>query len=156
MRSSVDCKTRTATMVLRPCLTVLIALGLLTKRVATAPSPVPRGDPSVSILPAPHPSALLNITEFPWGGCESFGVTSTDPNFQCGYLEVPMDYHDSSAGNARLAVIKYAATAKKLGSIFFNPGNCLPPTHDLSLTLHCYRWTRGLRNRNHPNIWAEL
>lgn len=33
-----------------------------------------------------------------------------------------MDYHNSSAGNARLAVIKYAATAKKLGSIFLNPG----------------------------------
>ena len=38
-----------------------------------------------------------------------------------------MDYHDSSAGNARLAVIKYAATAKKLGSLFFNPGHSLCP-----------------------------
>ena len=38
-----------------------------------------------------------------------------------------MDYHDSSAGKARLAVIKYAATAsKKLGSVFFNPGDPLP------------------------------
>ena len=37
-----------------------------------------------------------------------------------------MDYHDGSAGNAHLAVIKYAATAKKLGSIFFNPGDCFP------------------------------
>ena len=37
-----------------------------------------------------------------------------------------MDYHDNSAGNARLAVIKYAATAKKLGSVFSNPGNCFP------------------------------
>ena len=131
MQSSVDWKACITAMVLRPCLTVLITLGLLAKRVATAPSPVPRSDPSVSILllPDPPPSTFLNITEFPWGGCESFGVTSADPNFQCGYLEVPMDYHDSSAGNARLAVIKYAATAKKLGSIFFNPGDCfsLPP-----------------------------
>ena len=38
-----------------------------------------------------------------------------------------MDFHDSSAGNARLAVIKYAATAKKLGSLFFNPGHSLCP-----------------------------
>ena len=37
-----------------------------------------------------------------------------------------MDYHDNSAGNARLALIKLAATADKLGTIFFNPGN--PPT----------------------------
>lgn len=34
-----------------------------------------------------------------------------------------MDYYDSSVGNARLAVAKYAGTAsQKLGTIFFNPG----------------------------------
>ena len=37
-----------------------------------------------------------------------------------------MDYHDSSAGTARLAVIKYAAAAsKKKGTLFFNPGDAL-------------------------------
>jgi len=37
-----------------------------------------------------------------------------------------MDYHDSAAGTARLAVIKYAASIpKKRGTIFFNPGNPL-------------------------------
>ena len=61
--------------------------------------------------------------EISWGSCESFGVNSTDSNFECAYLEVPMDYHDSSAGNARLAVIKSPATAKKLGTVFFNPGD---------------------------------
>jgi hypothetical protein len=45
-----------------------------------------------------------------------------------------MDYHDSSAGTARLAVIKYAATApKKLGTIFFNPGD---PFHPLFVIFH--------------------
>ena len=39
-----------------------------------------------------------------------------------------MDYHDSSAGNARLAVIKMAATVNKLGTIFFNPGSSLHPS----------------------------
>lgn len=38
-----------------------------------------------------------------------------------------MDYHDNSAGNARLAVIKLAVTAEKLGTVFFNPGNPLHP-----------------------------
>ena len=42
---------------------------------------------------------------------------------ECAYFEVPMDYHDSSAGNARLALTKLPATAKKLGTIFFSPGN---------------------------------
>ncbi|KAF9644796.1 hypothetical protein BDM02DRAFT_3263355 [Thelephora ganbajun] len=86
-------------------LTAFLTLGLLAKHAVAAPTSTSRSDASIS-----------------WGGCESFGVNSTDPNLQCGYLEVPMDYHDSSAGNARLAVIKYAATAKKLGTIFFNPG----------------------------------
>lgn len=36
-----------------------------------------------------------------------------------------MDHHNSSAVNARLAVMKYAATAKKSDTIFFNPGE--PP-----------------------------
>jgi len=36
-----------------------------------------------------------------------------------------MDYHDNSAGNARLAVIKSPATAEKLGTVFFNPGHPL-------------------------------
>ncbi|KAF9793491.1 Alpha/Beta hydrolase protein [Thelephora terrestris] len=92
-------------MIYPPGLTALLAVGLLGQRVVAAPSSVSRSGSS-----------------FPWGSCESFGVNSTDPSFQCGYLEVPMDYHDSSAGNARLAVIKYAATAEKLGTLFVNPG----------------------------------
>jgi len=71
-------------------------------------------------------SALLNDLKISWSGCESFGINSTDSNLQCAYLEVPMDYHDSSAGTARLAVAKYSATTTKLGTIFFNPGE---PSH---------------------------
>ena len=71
----------------------------------------------------------MDVLEVSWGSCESFGVNSTDSNLQCATLEVPMDYHDDSAGKARLAVIKYSATAsKKLGTIFFNPGNPLYPS----------------------------
>ena len=33
-----------------------------------------------------------------------------------------MDYHDQNAGKARLAVIKYAATTQKAGTLFINPG----------------------------------
>jgi len=40
-----------------------------------------------------------------------------------------MDYHDRSAGKARLAVIKYPATAsKKQGTLFVNPGNPIRPS----------------------------
>ena len=69
---------------------------------------------------------LLNTLKVSWGGCENFGVDSTDSNLKCAHIDVPMDYHDSSAGKARLAVIKYSATApNKRGTIFFNPGD--PP-----------------------------
>lgn len=69
---------------------------------------------------------MVMILEVSWSSCESVRVNSTDPNLQCGFLNVPMDYHDNTAGTARLAVIKYSATAsKKLGAIFFNPGNSL-------------------------------
>ena len=78
-------------------------------------------------------SAFLNVSQISWGGCGSFGISSTDPNFQCGSLDVPMDYSDASAGTARLAVIKYVATAPKKGTIFINPGDpsrpsCTPST----------------------------
>ena len=40
-----------------------------------------------------------------------------------------MDYHESSAGDARLAVAKYAATSsEKLGTIFFIPGTPFNPS----------------------------
>ena len=110
-------------------LAVLLALGLLAKPVITAPPFKPRSDASVShFLRIVVLSALLNALEISWGSCESFGVNTTGTNLECAYLDVPMDYHDSSAGNARLAVIKMAATVNKLGTIFFNPGSSLHPS----------------------------
>jgi hypothetical protein len=53
-------------------------------------------------------------------------VVDPDPNLTCGYYEVPMDYFDSAAGKARLAVVKYQATvSNKKGTLFLNPGTIL-------------------------------
>ena len=54
-----------------------------------------------------------------------------------------MDYHDSSAGMARLAVMKYAATVpEKKGTVFFNPGDVLYLLlASLKLMFSVYRWT---------------
>ena len=107
-------------------LAALLALGLFAKRVVTAPASTHRSDPSVSLSPRIIAfSAFLNGSKISWGSCDSFGVNGTDINYECAYLNVPMDYHDDSAGNARLAVIKLAATQNKLGTVFFNPGNPL-------------------------------
>ncbi|ORY92735.1 TAP-like protein-domain-containing protein [Leucosporidium creatinivorum] len=46
-------------------------------------------------------------------------------NFSCGYLGVPKDYFDSSAGVAHIALLKVPGSAPKsehLGSILVNPG----------------------------------
>ncbi|KAF8314505.1 alpha/beta-hydrolase [Clavulina sp. PMI_390] len=45
--------------------------------------------------------------------------------YECGFLQVPLDYHDNAKGNITLAVGRYLATSKqeeRLGSIFANPG----------------------------------
>ncbi|KAI0712702.1 hypothetical protein C8T65DRAFT_739278 [Cerioporus squamosus] len=55
-----------------------------------------------------------------WGPCDP-SVTN-DTSLACGLFEVPLDYHDSSAGTARLAVVKASATGERRGSLFFNPG----------------------------------
>ena len=114
----------------------LLALGLLAKRVIAASASTPRSDASVSLSPRIIAlSTLLNGLEISWGSCESFGVNGTDTNYECAYFEIPMDYHDSSAGNARLAVIKLAATRNKLGTVFFNPGSSL---HSSFVVFHRY------------------
>lgn len=84
-----------------------------------------------------YPATSLNLLKVSWGSCQNFGINSTDQNLECGFLEVPMDYHDDSAGSARLAVIKYSAAAQeKLGTIFFNPGHSLHPSFVLCHSLH--------------------
>ncbi|KAI0633182.1 TAP-like protein-domain-containing protein [Trametes polyzona] len=55
-----------------------------------------------------------------WGACDPLIVTNTAVT--CGFFEVPLDYHDPSAGKGRLAVAKINATGKRLGSLFVNPG----------------------------------
>ncbi|PVG01811.1 alpha/beta-hydrolase [Serendipita vermifera] len=47
--------------------------------------------------------------------------------FECARLEVPLDYHDDSAGKAAIALIRYPATIPRnssdyKGPILFNPG----------------------------------
>ena len=107
-------------------------------------------------------STLLNAVKISWGSCLNFGINSTDPNFQCGYLDVLLDYHDSSAGNARLAVAKYAAAAsKKLGAVFFNPGDpTCPSLVVFPLISGLCRWTwwfggRG-RCRTRTKVWSRI
>lgn len=50
-----------------------------------------------------------------WEGCGK--------GFECGSIEAPLDYHNSTSGNVTLAVGRYLATSKdRLGSVYVNPG----------------------------------
>ncbi|KAI0743118.1 TAP-like protein-domain-containing protein [Daedaleopsis nitida] len=61
-----------------------------------------------------------NTMSVQWGSCEPFGYPNT--TLSCGLFAVPLDYHDPSAGNGRIAVIKANATGERQGTFFFNPG----------------------------------
>ena len=63
-----------------------------------------------------------------WGPCDPSVVQ--DPLVSCGFLEVPLDYHNPSVGKARLALVKANATNTRLGTVYFNPGG-LPFWFDL-------------------------
>ena len=58
-----------------------------------------------------------NIT---WAACDG---TDSGKSYECGYLDVPMDYANSSAGKASIALARYPSTAQpRLGTLFINPG----------------------------------
>ncbi|KAI0743109.1 TAP-like protein-domain-containing protein [Daedaleopsis nitida] len=61
-----------------------------------------------------------NTMSVQWGSCEPFGYPNT--TLSCGLFEVPLDYHDRSAGHGRISVIKANATGDRQGTFFFNPG----------------------------------
>ena len=61
-----------------------------------------------------------NASSIQWGPCDPSLVAN--PSLSCGFFEIPLDYHDSSAGKGRLAVIKANATGERRGTFFVNPG----------------------------------
>ncbi len=73
---------------------------------------------------AGHPVAAGGSTQaavLQWGPCE---VASGDlpRGAQCGELAVPVDYAQPDGDVATLAVIRFPATGKKIGSLVINPG----------------------------------
>lgn len=83
-----------------------------------------------------HALVLTSQQDIVWESCDNFGVERPLPGLYCANVEVPMDYHDSSAGTANLAVIKYTAAGpgKSKGSVFVNPGTYSCRTRVVALT----------------------
>ncbi|KAI0758742.1 TAP-like protein-domain-containing protein [Fomes fomentarius] len=53
-----------------------------------------------------------------WGPCDS----SLDSSLSCAFFDIPLDYHNRSAGLGRLALIKANATHERRGTVFMKPG----------------------------------
>ncbi|KAI0769265.1 hypothetical protein BD413DRAFT_493416 [Trametes elegans] len=84
--------------------TILLTAVYLTHRVIAAGSDTESGNNSV----------------IRWGPCDS--STATNASLSCGFLRVPLDYHDPSAGHGRIAVVKANATGDRRGTVLLNPG----------------------------------
>jgi len=131
---------------------ILVALACSLSLVLSAPtkrwSPTVRVQSVILEAPFAHTRAYdgqdrINA-DLTWGNCTDFGVEDPDPNLSCGYYDVPMDYFDSAAGKARLAVAKYQATVpNKKGTLFVNPGAIsMNAGLDAISYVKACRWTR--------------
>ncbi|EIW53437.1 uncharacterized protein TRAVEDRAFT_74763 [Trametes versicolor FP-101664 SS1] len=61
-----------------------------------------------------------HVGDVKWWACEEQGHA---PGAECGYAIVPLDYLNTSAGVAKIALGRYKATASnRKGSVFLNPG----------------------------------
>ena len=77
------------------------------------------------------------VSELEWFACPEHSDLS------CAYFNIPLDYHDPTAGGGHLFVVKSNATARgKKGTIFLNPGQS---------SLLGPRWT--LMNLDHRRPW---
>jgi hypothetical protein len=63
-------------------------------------------------------ASLSPNTSIAWTPCFNSSLSR-----ECGDFEVPLDYHNLSAGTTQLAVIRVNATKlPRLGTLFLNPG----------------------------------
>jgi pimeloyl-ACP methyl ester carboxylesterase len=72
-----------------------------------------------AVISAPRPG-----TPIQWATCKaaSSDETRMPAGAECGMLSVPVDYSQPGGGVAQLAMIRFKATGKKIGSLVVNPG----------------------------------
>lgn len=72
-----------------------------------------------ALVGAPPPGSPID-----WSACEedAGGDTPLPTGAECGMLSVPVDYAKPDGDVAQLAMIKFPATGRKIGSLVVNPG----------------------------------
>ncbi|KAH7329760.1 Alpha/Beta hydrolase protein [Rhizoctonia solani] len=70
-------------------------------------------------LPGGHYRYTARRNNLKWEDCS----LNNFPGRECTHFEVPLDWHNETAGTASLAVIRYPRTKEpRLGTLFMNPG----------------------------------
>ena len=113
----------------RPLLILLALLAVAVPAVACAPD----GTLGAGTAVGPVPTGDLQkfyAQKITWGPCTPFAPslddrqTFADPKFDCGYLQVPLDYAQPTGKTAQIAVLREKASvpARRIGSLVLNPG----------------------------------
>ena len=99
----------------------------------------------LSMFPVGSSEAAPPVPRISWNSCyREFGFP-----FECGTVQVPLDYSNPGVGAISIAVIRLPAgdPAHKIGSIFFNPGGPGGSGVDLILGAGPFLYTEELRAR---------
>jgi pimeloyl-ACP methyl ester carboxylesterase len=76
---------------------------------------VGRGTPPVAMLPG--------ITPIVWYPCHDIEIQPVaSVTFECGHVDVPLDYTDLEGEKITLAMIRIPAQGQRIGAVFYNPG----------------------------------
>ncbi len=85
---------------------------------APTPEPAREPGPTSTRVPPPTPEPTPAGERIDWSPCES------DPELECGFVEVPADYRDPEAGSLSIAVNVHRAASpdQRVGYLLVNPG----------------------------------
>jgi len=98
----------------------------------------------ISAFPVDSSQAASAVPKINWSSCyREFGYP-----FECGMVQVPLDYDNPGLAAVSIAVIRLPAsdTANKIGSIFFNPGGPGGSGVDFILGAGPFLYTEELRS----------
>lgn len=68
----------------------------------------------------PPPSATVPPAPIQWSRCEATAELTADT--ECAMLQVPVDYSKPGDAAAHIALIRFPATGRRIGSLVINPG----------------------------------
>ncbi|HEX5144967.1 MAG TPA: alpha/beta hydrolase, partial [Mycobacterium sp.] len=101
------------------------AARICTQLAAVAGVALVTGGCGVAVSGAPVADRKASPQQLDWDQCQSAGSSGgaqLPADAQCAVLTVPVDYTQPEQGSAHLALIRFPASGKKLGSLVINPG----------------------------------